>query len=80
MLQEMREIPCVIRSPAKIWLADSEGWNPSQNTYPVALEHVPGDPALQSREVSSVPVPQQALRGSKNPVITEEKSVLVSSS
>lgn len=70
-------MPWESRSPAKTSLAASDGWNPSQNTYPVALEHVPGDPALQSREVSSVPVPQQALLDSKNPVTSVEKSVLV---
>jgi hypothetical protein len=39
--------------------------------------HVPGDLALQSKEVSSVPVPQQAFLDSKNPVTQVEKSVLV---
>ena len=65
----MRDTPCDSKLPAKTWLAASEGWNPSQNTYDVALEHVPMALALQSREVSSVPVPQQALLDSKNPEI-----------
>lgn len=64
----MRLIPCSSRLPANNWLADSEGWNPSQNTYCEALEQVPTDLALQSREVSIVPVPQQAFLDSKNPV------------
>lgn len=65
----MRSNPCSSRSPAKTLFAASEGWNPSQNTYSVALEHVPIDLASQSTEVSTVPVPQQALLDSKNPVI-----------
>lgn len=63
----MRGTPCASKSPAKTWLAASEGWNPSQNTYDVALEHVPRALELQSKEVSSVPVPQQALLDSKKP-------------
>ncbi|KAL4272142.1 hypothetical protein GQ457_13G013100 [Hibiscus cannabinus] len=65
--QEMSPTPCASKLPAKTSLAASEGWNPSQNTYDVALEHVPRALALQSKEVSTVPVPQQALLDSKKP-------------
>lgn len=34
----------------------------------MAFEHVPIDPLLQRKDVSTVPVPQQALLDSKNPV------------
>lgn len=65
----MRDIPCASRLLANTRLADSVGWKPSQNTYAVAFEHIPRDLALQSIDVSTVPVPQQALLDSKNPVI-----------
>lgn len=65
----MREIPVLSKSSAKILLAASEGWNPSQNTYSDAFAHVPTDLALQSIDVSTNPVPQQALLASMNPAI-----------
>ncbi|WRX25074.1 hypothetical protein QQP08_017561 [Theobroma cacao] len=78
----MRDTPCASKLPAKTWFAASEGWNPSQNTYDVALVHVPRDLSLQSREVSSVPVPQQALLDSKKPAkrapISQGKTILIS--
>ena len=55
------------RLSERILLAASVGWNPSQNTYSVALVHVPTDLGLHSIDVSSNPVPQHALLASANP-------------
>lgn len=63
----MRSNPCSSRLCANFSLACSEGWKPSQNTYCVAFEHVPTDLSLQRKDVSIVPVPQQAFLDSKNP-------------
>jgi hypothetical protein len=67
---EMSEMPLRSKLSAKILFAASEGWKPSQNTYSVALAHVPIEVGLHSIDVSSKPVPQQPFLASKNPVIT----------
>lgn len=72
----MRSNPCSSKLWAIFSLADSHGWNPSQNTYSVAFLHVPTDPALHRNDVSIVPVPQQAFLDSKNP---EQKLELLES-
>lgn len=76
--QDIRSKPCASRSPARMLLAASDGWKPSQNTYCVALEHVPIDLALHSSEVSRTPVPQQAFLDSNSPVFTRNWKGLVS--
>lgn len=66
-INQMRSNPWTSRLCANFSLAAWDGWNPSQNTYSVAFEHVPIDLSLQRYDVSSVPVPQQAFLDSKNP-------------
>jgi len=74
--QPRREKPCPIRAVARISLAASEGCTLSQNTYWVALEHVPNDFGLHKSEVvSTVPVPQHPLVASVNPVIDKKMNV-----
>lgn len=65
----IRAIPCKISASARTWLAASEGWTLSQNTYCVALEQVPIDFGLHNKDVvSTVPVPQQPLLASAKPI------------
>lgn len=65
----MRDMPCTSKESAKTWLAASEGWTLSQNTYWVALEQVPGDFVLHNSDVNSiVPVPQHPLPASAKPI------------
>lgn len=64
-------MPAVSKSSAKTLFAASDGWKPSQNTYSVALAHVPMESLLHNIDVSSKPVPQQAFLASKNPVKKE---------
>lgn len=62
-------MPLMSRSLAKMTLAASDGWKPSQKTYCDAFAQVPGDKALHRYDVSSNPVPQHALLASAKPVI-----------
>lgn len=69
----MRAMPWTTSASARTWLAASDGWTLSQNTYWVALEQVPGDFGLHNSDVvSSVPVPQQPLLASRKPAKTWE--------
>ena len=60
-------MPLASRSSDNILLAASVGWKPSQKTYSDAFLQVPGDSALHNIDVSSSPVPQQALLASAKP-------------
>lgn len=74
----MRLIPWRINASARTWLAACDGWTLSQNTYCVAFEQVPMDFGLQSKDVVSiVPVPQQPLLASANPVKTSWKKSII---
>lgn len=76
----MRLIPWRIKASASTWFAACDGCTLSQNTYWVALLHVPGDLGLHKNTVvSTVPVPQHPLAASVNPAthITKKDLVLV---
>lgn len=61
-------MPWIMSESARTWLAAWDGCTLSQNTYCVALLHVPGDFGLHNNDVvSTVPVPQHPLFASANP-------------